>query len=233
MSARARALAGAVVLTASIALVMHLRSGGIGGVGGPSGDEARRDGGTSVVEPVPTAAMAEETLERFEHFRSGRTGDRLALGSAELSAVARYALPGIFPPGVVDPAIELEGERIRATAHVLPDVFPGLPRIDGVVELLPDTLLVELRGWLEPFDLDRLAFTVDRIVAGGVPLPRRIVPEMLAALGREDVDGLAANALVVPRPAGLVSVVVQRDSLVLTGRRNVLDTDRAVAEESG
>jgi hypothetical protein len=231
VSARSRGLAGACVLAASVLLAVH--AGPWRSRTEPADSEPRPGGAASSTERVPSAALAEETLERFERFRAGRIGSRLALGSAELSAVARYALPGIFPPGVVDPSVALEGERVRASALVVSAGLPGLPRLDAVAGLLPDTVLVELRGRLEPLDDDKLAFTVDRVVIGGVPLPRRMVPEMLAALGREDTAGLAADALVVPRPGGILSVVVQRDSLVMMGGHGATGVDRAAAEESG
>lgn len=241
MSGR-RLLAG-LGLAAVLGLVALLASTG-GRAGGASGDErspseegsdaASATGATAVTSTSPDSpspALAERTLGRYERFRSGSDGHRLALGGTELSALARYALGGLFPQGVLEPTVRLEGGRIAAEARVVVEDFPTLPRLAAVDALLPDTVRVGVVGWLGPFDERSLAFTVDRIAVSGVPLPGAVVPEVLAALGREPAPGLPEDALAVPKPSGLLAVVVQRDSLVLVG-----ETPRngaRVAEESG
>ena len=163
--------------------------------------------------------LAEAALDRFEAFRSGEGGDRLPLGGAELSSVIRYALPGILPPGVDRPQVRLEDGHIRLSASAAVDAFPDLRSLDEIVELLPDTVEIELRGTLTPFDDERLALHVDRIEASRIPIPGRLVSQILRALGRADVRDLPADALAVPLPAGLRTAYVLRDSLVLVADR--------------
>lgn len=164
---------------------------------------------------VASPELADATLDRFERFRAGAEGDRIALGSAELSSVVRYALPGILPPGVSEPTVELVDGRLVLSAHVATAAFPDLPALDPVIGMLPDTVSVRMDGELAPFGRRSLAFHVDAIEASRIPLPARLVPEVLAGLGRTHRDGLPPDALHVPLPAGLESVFVLRDSLVL------------------
>lgn len=167
----------------------------------------------------PSAEVADAALDRFERFRRGEGGERLALGGNELTSVLRYALPGIIPPGVDEPSVSLREGRVRISARVAVAAFPSLPRIDQVMEILPDTVQIEMEGALVPLDQAFLALLVDRVEASRVPIPRRLVGEVLAALGREGPPSLPADALAVPIPDGVRSVFVQRDSLVLVAER--------------
>jgi hypothetical protein len=183
----------------------------------PLGRWVGGDRGVSV--PEPTAELAEETLERFERLRGQEGPERLSLGRAEISSVVRYALPGVLPPGVVDPAVEMEDRKILLAARVATGAFPDLPSLEEVVGFLPDTVDIRMRGSLLPFDETQAALHVDRIVAMRIPLPDRFTPEVLAALGREDRQGLPPDALLIPLPSGIESVYVLRDSLVLVADR--------------
>ena len=164
---------------------------------------------------TPNPELADRTLDRFERFRAGELGDRLALGSVELSSVVRYALPGIVPQGVAEPTIVLEGGRVHVSARVAVANFPRLPRLDQIVGLLPDTVLIEMRGSLVPLDQAYLALNVDRLSAARVPIPSRMVADVLTGLGREGPASLPKDALQMPLPDGVRSMFVQADSLIL------------------
>ena len=117
----------------------------------------------SIKQAQPSAALSDLTLNRFEKLRWGELGDSLVLGDVELSSVARYAVPGIIPPGLLEPMVELQGERVGLSALVLLDAFPGLPRLDEIVGFLPDTITVEMQGVLVPLDDDHLSLIIDRL----------------------------------------------------------------------
>jgi len=182
------------------------------GVGGGSTEK-----GGAVEEP--SAELAEEALDRFERLRAGDGDERTAFGGVELSSVLRHSLPGILPPGVRDPAVMLRAGRVRLDARVALDQFPRLPDLDEVISILPDTVDVVIEGVLVAFDDDQMALLVDRLAAANIPIPKRFVPEILAALGRTEQDGLPADALAVPLPGGIRAVFVQGDSLILVARR--------------
>lgn len=177
----------------------------------------RRVGAGVVVEAasVPSPELADSTLDRFEAFRNGETGSELRLGDAELSSVVRYALPGALPPGVEEPSISLRDGRVHLGARLALAALPELPSLRDVLPLLPDTLRVEVRGTLAPFQDRRAALHVDRVEAARIPLPARLIPDILTALGRPDVEDLPRHALAIPLPQGLKGAFVLRDSLVL------------------
>jgi hypothetical protein len=172
-------------------------------------------------EPIGLAIspqLAEATLDRVEGLR-GADGGHLVLGDAELSSVVRYALPGILPPGVTEPAVEIEDGVVALGARVAVGAFPDLPALGDVVGILPDTVTVRVEGKLQRYGKESMAFFVSQVEAARIPLPDRLIPQVLAALGRKEVKGLPENALHIPMPGGLDSVYVARDSLVLVADR--------------
>jgi hypothetical protein len=166
-------------------------------------------------EPQPSAELADAALDRFERFRAGEGGERLALGSTELTSVVRYSLPGLLPPGVSEPEVRLREGKVHVSARVAVESFPRLPELGQVVGLLPDTLLMSLRGSLVPLDQAHLALVVDRVEAAHIPVPARMMSQVLDGLRGTRAPGVPRDALAVPLPDGLASVFVERDSLVL------------------
>jgi hypothetical protein len=165
----------------------------------------------------PSSELAERALDRFERFRGGEGGDRLALSGVELTSVLRFALPGVVPPGVVEPTVSLDDGDVRLSAKVAVVEFPGLPDLDEVVGMLPDTVSVDVRGGLVPLDQRHLSLIVDRLEVAGIPIPKRLIARVLDGLGRDDA-GFRRDALTVPLPDGLERAYVRGDSLVLVAR---------------
>jgi hypothetical protein len=168
---------------------------------------------------APSAEIADATLDRFERLRSGGGEDHLALSSTQLSSVVRFSLPGIIPPGVSDPTVEIDEGRVRLSARVALEAFPRVPHLDQILGILPDTVLLEMEGALVPFDPQYMALLVDKVSASHVPIPKRMVADVLRGLGRQAPAELPPDALPVPIPRGVRSVYVQRDSLVLVAAR--------------
>ncbi len=167
-------------------------------------------------ERLPSAGIAEETLDRVDLFRQAEAdGSRLELDGVDLSSVIRYSLPGIIPPGVEEPRVELSGGKVMLSARVAISAFPDLPAIDEIAGLLPDTVDIRLRGALVPFGPSMSALYVERVDAERIPLPSRIVPGILTALGRRPVDGLPPEAMAIPLPVGLARAFVEGNRLVL------------------
>lgn len=162
--------------------------------------------------------LAEATLDRYEAFQAGEE-DRLSVGGTELASVLRFALPGLLPPGVSEPSVDLEEGRVRVSARVAVAQVPRLPDLDEVVGLLPDTVTLAMRGSLTPLDGKGAALVVEEITAARIPLPRRMIPDILNALGRTDRPGLPPDAMAVPLPEGLRSAYILRDSLILVADR--------------
>lgn len=166
--------------------------------------------------PVPSPALAEATLDRLESLQNGTLGeDRLILGGVELSSVVRYSLPGIIPAGVQDPTVGFLDDNLLLRARVAVASFPDLPALNEVMGLLPDTVDIEMRGSLLPFGPRYAALHVERVEASRIPLPGRMVPGILSALGRRDQEGLPNDAMVIPLPNGIGSAYVENDHLIL------------------
>lgn len=180
-------------------------------------DRFRGEEGAAPSAPTPSPELADATLDRVQALQNGEGGRELRLGDAELTSLARHSLPGIVPPGVREPTVELRDGKVHLGARVALDAIPRLPALDEVSVILPDTVPISMRATLAPFDGDRAALHVEAIEASRVPLPARYIPDVLSALGRVPVDGLPANALLVPLPRGLDAAYVLRDSLVLVG----------------
>lgn len=169
---------------------------------------------------TPSASLAEETLDRVDAFRSADSREpRLELDGVELSSVVRYTLPGIIPPGVQEPTVEVRDGKVLLSARVATAAFPDLPAVDEIVGLLPDTVDIRLRGSVVPFGAGMSAFHVERVEAERIPLPSRIIPGILEALGRRQRDGLPAEAMAIPLPSGLDRAFVEGDRLVLQADR--------------
>lgn len=175
---------------------------------------AEQEGG-----PPPSSDLAEATIDRFERFRAGETGPRMTLGHAEVTSVVRYSVPGMVPEGVAEPTVVLHDGRVRLSGRVATGAFPAIPALEEVTGILPDTVDVQLRGSLLPFSDAWSALHVEAANAAGVRLPKRLVPPILRAMGREDRQGLPDDALLVPLPSGLRATYVEGDSLVLVAQR--------------
>lgn len=172
--------------------------------------------------PAASPELARAAVEKVEAAR--RAGDpvEVALGGGEVESVLRYAAPGVLPEGLSPPEVELREGRVHLAARVSVDAMPPVPELERVLGMLPDTVPVELDGSLMPFGEADAALVVHRIRASGIPLPRRLVPALLEALGREERAGLPPDAIVVALPEGIRSAYVRGDSLVLIagpGRR--------------
>ena len=202
-----------------VVLVALLVGGAVALLRGP--ELARRFGlgaGEEASRVVVSQELADSTLSRFETFQSGRGEQELRLGEAELSSVVRYSLPGFLPAGVNDPSVELQDSLVVLKARLAVSSLPDLPALRDIVALLPDTIQVELGGRLIPLGQEA-ALEVDRVEASRVPIPPRLIPEILKALGRTETAGLPPDALAVPLPRGLRAAYVRSDTLVLVAER--------------
>ena len=173
-------------------------------------------GGNEAREVVSSQEMADSVLALVQGFRRGDGPTQLALGGSELTSVLRYSVSGLVPDGVLNPQVMLKEGRVHIRAQVDLGSFPDLPDLGPIIGILPDTLDVALEASLMPFGNGKAALLVHRLEASRIPLPRRLIPEILAAMGRTDQPGLPPEALLVPLPAGLGSAYILTDSLILS-----------------
>jgi hypothetical protein len=170
-----------------------------------------------MVEVLPSPELAEATLDRFERFRRGESGDQLSLSAAEVVSVIRYSAPGMVPGGVSDLVVEFRDGVVTLTARISVEAFPGLPTLDEILGFLPDTVSISVEGALAPLNKGGVALIVHSLRASfiPVPLPDGMTPKILTALGRRGTDGLPEDALGFPLPDRVRSAHVLRDRLIL------------------
>jgi hypothetical protein len=165
--------------------------------------------------PAPSAELADSVLTRVQDFREGGDG-QMALSGREVTSVIRYSLPGLIPPGIRDPEVSFEEGRVHLSAQVVMGAFPRLPDLGPILGILPDTLNVELEASLMPFGQEESALLIHGVRASRIPIPRRLIPEILRAMGRVDRPGLPPEAMAVPLPTGLGAAYIQTDSLIIS-----------------
>jgi hypothetical protein len=176
-------------------------------------------GGELPGELVATRELSDRTLERFEAFRRGEGNEQLVLGSVEIESILKFGVPQMIPPGVQDPSVSMKDGVIEVGGSVAVASFPRLPDLGAVIGFLPDTVHVEVEGTLSPLNEHRSALIVHQVRALGIPLPDRMITEILGAFGRQSIKDLPADAMPVPLPDGIDSAYILRDSLVLVHNR--------------
>ena len=168
----------------------------------------------------PSSDLAAATIDRIEALRRGEGGTELALSSAEIESVLLYSIPEIVPDGISEPRVRIADGVLTLTVRVAVEAFPRLPDLDPLLGFFPDTVDVAVEGTLAPLEEERReALVVHGVRAALVPLPDRVIPEVLVALGRKDAADLAEDAIAVPLPSGLRTAYILRDSLVLVSNR--------------
>lgn len=217
---RLRSRLGRVVATVVLLGVAHA-GWRWGAVGFPRLEAtlAGAEGPAATVQIAPTRELATEAMARLEELRSGHGPEALSLGSTELSSVLRYGITAALPPGVSDPMAEMGGGRLTLDAKVAVETLPDLPPLGQLMALLPDTVAVQIQGTLSSLGGGRSALHIEAARAGVIPLPGLAIPEVLRALGRQDVEGLPANAVLIQLPKGLRTAYVRGDSLVVVAER--------------
>ena len=173
--------------------------------------------GAAKDESLPVSpALADSVVAQVQELRRGGGPGRMAFGDRELTSALQYSVPGLIPDGVTASEVRLGEDRVRLGARVALEAFPDLPDLGPILGILPDTLDVVLEASLMPFGPGRAALMVHGLEASRIPLPRRLIPGILAAMGRSAEPGLPPEAIVVPLPSGVGSAYILGDSLILS-----------------
>ena len=167
--------------------------------------------------PAPSRDVADAAAARYARLvETGGPGE-VRFDAEELTSLLVYSAAEGMPRGVHDPQVQLDGDRATLSARVDLGAVPEMPDLEELLSFLPDTVDVSLSGALIPFDGSGAALMVDRVSAGGLRLPRRVIAPLLGALGRTDVAGLPDEAIQVRLPDGIRSAYVEDSRLVLIG----------------
>ncbi len=171
------------------------------------------------VQPVAESPVdAQRSAQaKYSALASARPPARVALSEDELQALVRTRFSGMLPRWVDSARIQLEGDKVRLSGRVPVDHLPDVKSLGEVGGLLPDTTEVAVKGQVIPLGQGRVALAVDQVTAAHVPLPHRLIPQILAGLkqGRPAESTVPADALLLPLPRNISSAYVRSDSLIL------------------
>ena len=141
----------------------------------------------------------------------------VTLGAGDLAALAGSGLRKQLPPSVSDLQLALEGNQLLARAMVDVSEIAG----DGTLGALLGTALsgrdsVRLAGTVEPLRTGMAQVHIVGMRLKGIDVPPRLIPTFLKALRRGPrVEGLAADALVLPLPRSVADVRIANGRLTL------------------
>ena len=82
-----------------------------------------------------TPEAAEAAAARIRAFRVSDDTE-LRLESSEVSSLLRYLIPGMLPVGVIQPRVNMAGDRIDIQVSVLPGAMPNLPDLGAILGIL-------------------------------------------------------------------------------------------------
>jgi hypothetical protein len=172
-------------------------------------------GAATVTEP-PSEALAARAEGELQDLLSGRE-DVIMLSAAELESLLHFRFPMDWPDGVSPPSVRMRDGELALDLRLARERIPALPELDGVLDFLPDTVPVQLRGRVLTLGGGEAALLVHRIEASSIPIPRRFFPRILEGIrGGSGPADLPPEALFLPLPAGIESVRVDGEQLVLT-----------------
>jgi|GEM_PF-396271 len=176
-----------------------------------------RGGGADAAAASPR--LADQAEEKLARLAGPEPPDRVALNNAELQSLLQYRIAQQLPGFVLDPTVSAREGRLFVQARVPTGEVAGMPGVPGseLLEILPDTTDVEVKGHLIPLSSSRVALAVDEVTAATIPLPRRVIPRLLAQVGRVDEPGVPREALPLSLPDGASAAYVDGDSLVIVG----------------
>lgn len=169
----------------------------------------------AVATPEQLAASAERKVASLA---DGPPPSRVALSEAELQALLKTRFAGMVPQYLDSPRVALEGDRIHLHGRIPTDRLPRVQGVGEVMGLLPDTTDITVTGQVIPLEGQRAALAVDQVTAAKIPLPRRLVSEMLRRVKRPGDADLPPDALPLPLPRGVSGAYVRSDSLILLAR---------------
>lgn len=171
---------------------------------------------TSTEAEPPSEALAARAESQLQGLLDGRE-EIVALSAAELESLLHFRFPMDWPEGVSLPSVRLRDGELALELRLARDRIPSLPELEGILDFLPDTVPVQLRGRVLALGGGTAALLVHRIDASSVPIPRRFFPRILESIrGGSGPADLPPEALFLPLPAGIESIRVDEDRLVMT-----------------
>jgi hypothetical protein len=171
--------------------------------------------GAGVSEP-PSEALAIRAEGELQGLLDGRE-ETVRLSAAELESLLHFRFPMDWPDGVSLPSVRMRDGELVLDLRLARERIPALPELESVLDFLPDTVPVQLRGRVLTLGGGAAALLVHRIDASSIPIPRRFFPRILDGIrGGSAPADLPPEALFLPLPPGIESIRVEEDRMVLT-----------------
>ena len=168
-------------------------------------------------EPEVSAEVADAAAARLASLGEGGV-TRVALHDTEIQSLILYRWAIFMPEDVARPRVELGAGRVTVEGDVATDRFRPIAELREVLSFLPDTATLRAVGSFVPLDSEHVALEIHELGAAGVPIPRRLIPPILARVRPADLPDAGPNALAVPLPPAIGTVWVSGDSLVVSAR---------------
>lgn len=168
--------------------------------------------------PMTAAARAREAERKLESVADGPPPASVSLSGPELQSLLTTRFATFLPAYIDSPRISLHDGRVHLEARIPTDHLPRPKGVGEVMGMLPDTTDVAAVGEIIPLPDGRFALAVDELSAARIPLPHRLVPDLVGRLRHGESAGLPPDALPLPLPHGIRAAYVRGDSLVLIAR---------------
>lgn len=151
----------------------------------------------------------------------GREGGatRVSLTGPELQSLIEYRWGGLLPPDVGSPRVDMDDGRLTLAATVATARLERVSELREIVAFLPDTTGLRAVGTFVPMDDGQVGLEVHELSAASIPVPRQLIPTVLARFPGGGDAALPSNAVAIPLPAGIRTVFVSGDSLVFVANR--------------
>lgn len=145
--------------------------------------------------------------------------NRVSLTGPELQSLLEYRWGGLLPPDVGSPRVGMNDGRVTLEATVATARFGRVSELREIVAFLPDTAGLRAVGTFVPMEDGQVGLEVHELSAASIPVPRQLIPTVLARFPGGGDPGLPSNAVAIPLPAGIRTVFVSGDSLVFVANR--------------
>lgn len=144
---------------------------------------------------------------------------RVSLTGPELQSLLEYRWGGLLPADISEPRVGMNQGRVTLEASVATARFGRVAELREIVAFLPDTAGLRAVGSFVPMDDGQVGLEVHELSAASIPVPRQLIPAVLARFPGGGEPGLPSNAVAIPLPAGISTVFVSGDSMVFVANR--------------
>jgi hypothetical protein len=104
--------------------------------------------------------------------------------------------------------------RVTLEAGVATARFHRVTELRDIISLLPDTTTLRAVGSFIPLEDGQVGLEIHELAAASIPVPRRLIPTVLARFPGSGSPELPANAVAIPLPPGIRTLYVSGDTMV-------------------